>query len=83
MTIKEYIQALEDTKQRLLSLKLPDNTQLVTPPDMGCMIQYENHGDDFYPVEVFKEKENSCNYYKYPYVCGNEMKLTEKVVIIH
>ena len=58
MTIKTYLQHLEQTKKDLLSLNLPDDTRLVNPPDMGSMIDFGVGHVEFSPREAFKRESN-------------------------
>jgi hypothetical protein len=79
MTIKELLDELEQTKQNLLSLNLPENTVVVSPPDMGSLISINKTVTKFEPKEVFKMNQS---FMLYPYVCGQELTQTEKVVIM-
>ncbi len=77
MTIKELLDQLEQTKQNLLSLNLPENTVVVSPPDMGSMISISKTVTVFEPKEVFKMNQS---FMLYPY--GQELTQTENVVIM-
>ena len=79
MTIKELLNQLEETKQNLLSLNLPDNTIVVYPPDMGSMMRITKMVTTFEPKEVFKRNQS---FMLYRYVCDEELTQTEKVVIM-
>lgn len=77
MTIKTYLQHLEQTEKDLLSLNLPEDTRLVNPPDMGSMIDYGVSDVSFFPIEAFVY--NDCCY-KYEFLF--DKKLTEKETIV-
>ena len=79
MNIKEYLDKLEQTKQSLLSLNLPDNTPIVDTPDMGCLTPISKTSIKFEVKDVYKY--NSC-YYLYSHVCDKELTEKQMVVIL-
>jgi len=79
MNIKEYIDKLEQTKQSLLSLNLPDNTPIVDTADMGCLTPISKTSIKFEVKDVYKY--NSV-YYLYSHVCDKELTEKETVVIL-
>ena len=79
MNIKEYLDKLEQTKQSLLSLNLPDNTPIVDTPDMGCLTPISKTSIKFEVKDVYKY--NSC-YNLYSHVCDKELTEKQMVVIL-
>jgi hypothetical protein len=79
MNIKEYLDKLEQTKQSLLSLNLPDNTPIVDTPDMGCLTPISKTSIKFEVKDVYKY--NLC-YYLYSHVCDKELTEKQMVVIL-
>ena len=79
MTIKTYLAHLEEVKKDLLALDLPENTRLVSPPDMGFMSDFGDCSMEFIPKEVFVNN-NRC--YAYEYLCDKQLTEKENVVVV-
>jgi hypothetical protein len=79
MTIKTYLAHLEQVKQDLLALDLPENTRLINPPDMGFMSDFGDCSMEFIPKEVFVSNER-C--YAYEYLCDKQLTEKENVVVV-
>ena len=70
---------LEEVKKDLLALDLPENTRLVSPPDMGFMSDFGDCSMEFIPKEVFVDN-NRC--YAYEYLCDKQLTEKENVVVV-
>lgn len=79
MTIKSYLKHLEQIKQDLLALNLPDDTRLVNPLDMGNMIDFGDCKLKFTPQQAFVY--NNCCYAN-EYLMGKQLTEKENVVVV-
>ena len=79
MTIKTYLEHLEQIKKDLLALDLPENTRLVNPLGVGTMTNFKDRKMEFIPKEVFVN--NNC-YYIYEYLSDKRLTEKESVVVI-
>ena len=79
MTIKSYLKHLEQIKQDLLALNLPEDTRLVNPPDMGNMIDFGDCELKFTPRQAFVYN-NRC--YAYEYLMGKQLTEKDNVVVV-
>lgn len=53
MTIKTYLAHLEKTKQDLLALNLPEDTELVKSPEKGYLFAFGEVSFKFTPQEAY------------------------------
>jgi hypothetical protein len=79
MTIKTYLAHLEQVKQDLLALDLPENTRLINPPDMGFMSDFGDCSMEFIPKEVFVDNDRCL---AYEYLFDKQLTEKENVVVV-
>ena len=81
MTIQEFLNNLEETKNKIIAMNLPLDTRMVNPPDMGSIYEFSESTYSFTSATAYKL--NDYCWYQYNCVCDKILTETENVVIVN